>query len=180
VSRLVAVAALSAAMILAAPSAAHADETPLWLVSLPLLAVDRGTLAVQGERYLDDRFVVTASLAGRRADAGDFDARGFALGGGARWFFAPFARWGRGGGGFVAGRVDLTWRWLLDEADGHSLGDSKELASSLYVGWRLIAWRHFELTPELGLSVAREWTTAALASRVNVKPAFGLTVGYAW
>lgn len=162
------------------PRRARADEPACWLVSLPLLAIDRGTGAVQGERYLDDRLALTASLAGRRAEAGDFDARGLALGAGARWFFAPFHRWGRGGGAFVAGRVDATWRWLVYEPEGSRLGDSFELASSVYLGWRLIAWQHFELTPEMGMMVAREWTTAALASRVNVKPAFGLTVGYAW
>jgi hypothetical protein len=171
---------LLVAALLALPGRARADEPEGWLVSLPLLGIDRGTLALQGERYLDDRWAITASLAGRRAEAGDFDARAFAVGGGLRWFFAPFDRWGRGGGAFVAGRIDMTWRWLIFEQDGESLGDSFELASSVYVGWRLVAWRHFELTPELGASVAREWTTAALASRVNVKPAFGLTVGYAW
>ncbi len=161
-------------------SQASAAAPAEWLVSLPLLGLERGSLAVQGERYLGERWAVTAAVAARRVDAGDFDARGLALGGGVRWFFYPFHRWGHGGGAFLAGRVDGTWRWLIDERDGRSIGDSVQLATSALVGWRLVAWKHLELTPEVGLTVAREWTTAELAANTTLAPTFGLTVGYIW
>jgi hypothetical protein len=161
---------------------AAADEPPPagYLVSLPLLGLERGSFAVQGEHLAADHWALTASLGVRRAEAGDYDARGLALGGGTRYFFFPFDRWGRGGGAFLHARLDATWRWLVYERTGDDLGDSFELAGSLYVGWRLIAWRHLELTPELGFSVAREWTSAALAASTHVAPAFGLSLGYAW
>jgi hypothetical protein len=149
-------------------------DDPRWLVSVPLLGLDRASVVIQGEHYLTPRVTVLTSLGGRWPDAGDYDARALVGGLGARWFFFPYHR---GGGAFFAARLDLTRRWLIDDVDNHSLGHTYALSGSLLAGWRLILWRHLELTPELGAVTSREWTSV-LPSRTQTGLAVGITLGW--
>jgi hypothetical protein len=150
-------------------------DEPKILLSVPLLGIDRAAVVLQGEYYFTPRLTVLGSLGGRWPDAGDYEARALVAGAGVRWFYFPYHR---GGGAFFSARLDLTRRWLIDETDDRSLGEIHALSASVFTGWRLVAWRHLEITPEFGLVSAREWTSTSLPARNQIGAGVGITLGW--
>jgi hypothetical protein len=151
------------------------------VASLPVLSLLAGGVSVQGERYfLDDRWSFALALGGRASAAGDYGSLKLSVSAEARRWLghsAPLAVSGDGalGGPFLWARVDGAWTRLEQRGQG-MLGAMVSTAQGIGLGYRLLPWWHFELTPTLGIDATQVDTARFLETRLVL--ALGFALGY--
>lgn len=164
------------------PSAPPAPDTA---ISLHLLGLAQRSLAAGVERFVlpGPRLSAVVTVAGRRSDRGDYDARAIGAGVGLRW-------WWRGRslgtdfaspamvGWFLEARFDVTRTTLRAVEDDRAIGHTTTLAESAGVGYRAALWRRLELTGSVDLSVRTEIPSGGLPAWTRGGLSFGMTAGY--
>jgi hypothetical protein len=143
-------------------------------VSLQLATLDRSGGAIQAERATGWRKTsVAVALGARTAARGDFDS--LTVGAGLelrRWLRRSFSM----RGWYLAARTDLSRTSVDDALDGRRVGALTTWSLGAAAGYRLVLWRHLELTPSLGLATVVE---GGAMSPVTARGAaiVGLTAG---
>jgi hypothetical protein len=158
-------------------SRAYADDQPKNAVSLQLLSVGSGGLAVQAERFaLPRHWSVAASLGARAAASGDYDS--LSLGGGleTRYYLLKHGMIGP----FFAARVDLGWADLtMKMASGsRDLGVTWSIAETLAFGYRFVFFRRVELTPWIGAVAHTDLPVGPLAAQTKGTVSLAVTLGW--
>jgi hypothetical protein len=137
------------------------DANPANAVSVPLLAVLDGGLAVQYERFVAPPRVSVATSLGARASGGhDFDTLEGSFGTEPRlWLIGkePFSRFVGPAmvGPYLGFRLDVGITRVSQE--GRFCGSSVAIAEALLLGVRFVFVRHVELTPNFGIGVRTEF-----------------------
>ena len=143
-------------------------------ISVQLATLDRTGAAIQAERANGWRKTsVAAALGIRTAAGGDFDS--MTVGAGLelrRWLGRSFAM----RGWYLAARTDLARTTVDDTLDDRRVGTLTTWSLGASVGYRLVLWRHLELTPSLGLATVVETGTMSPATARGAG-IVGLTAG---
>ena len=175
---------LAILVLAAAPATARAAEPPRNAISIQPLAFASDGVAVQYERFMRRRWSVVAGPAVRFGAGGDYSSFHAGLGAEVRYWIlgeAPLDDWARPAmvGPFVAARLDLSWMTLSNDVQNRTIGSLVTLAEGAWLGYRLTAFEHVELSLLLGGVVRHEIDPAGrLAAYTRPALGFGLTLGW--
>lgn len=178
---LIAALALPAGAEDAAPSSVPPSLEPRNAVSLELPGVLGLAVVLDGERYVEGfRWSVLVAVGARWAAQADYRSWTLGLGGGARfwinWLRLPLES--TLGGLFIGVRLDGAWAHVQPRSGGGEL-TSGAVSLGLRLGYRVVFWRHLELTLEAGPALSMSLDAVpSLVAVPRLSGAAGLTVGY--
>lgn len=172
--------------LVAVPTLARAEAPPppANAISIQPLAFASDAIAAEYERFLGHRFGAVVGPSLRWGAGGDYSSFQMGLGGELRWWIlgtAPFDDWSARAmvGPFLALRLDLAWMTLSNDVQDRHVGSMLTIAESLWLGYRVSAWKRLEISALLGYAVRHEIDPdGRLAGYRRGAVGLGLTIGW--